>query len=85
MGDHLVKIVRGASSIQGKQVYVLMEDGRMGVHHNVKDLSRNLGNILTVGPWKASLTSSPFLHGVGATGQVLPEAALQIRGTCLCA
>ena len=53
MGDHLVKIVRGASSIQGKQVYVLMEDGRMGVHHNVKDLSRNLGNILTVGTWKA--------------------------------
>ena len=49
MGDHLVKIVRGASSIQGKQVYVLMEDGRMGVHHNMKDLSRNLGNILTVG------------------------------------
>lgn len=41
-------------------------------------------NILTVGTLKAFFTSCFPFHCAGATGQVWPEAALQI-GTCLCA
>lgn len=41
-------------------------------------------NILPVGTLKAFFTACFLFHCVGATGQVLPGAALQI-GTCLCA
>lgn len=57
----------------------------MGVHHEVKDLSRNLGEKHShCWNFKSLFHSLLPFHCVGATGQVLPGAALQI-GTCLCA
>lgn len=57
----------------------------MGVHHKVKGLSRNLGERHSrCWNFKSLFHILLPFSLCGATGQVLPGAALQI-GTCLCA